>query len=219
MAAARHYARQVRRDAAEVTSKIDDGRGLFIDCGSNIGQAVTYFATYFTPSHFDYVLVEPNPHCVDVLERTIVPRYPADQIRVVAAAASTQDWYSPFYGLVEDWRGALSQGGSISKHHNTSMYQVDEASALTVPTFSFSEFVRRETAGRPAVVVKMDIESAEYDVLPDMLDSGTIDLVTLLYLEFHSRYMAEPDRTTYLRFERELLDQLDSTATSVRLWR
>jgi hypothetical protein len=27
--------------------------------------------------------------------------------------------------------------------------------------------------------VKMDIESAECDVLPDMLDSGTIDLVTL----------------------------------------
>jgi hypothetical protein len=39
--------------------------------------------------------------------------------------------------------------------------------------------IRFTTAGRPAVVVKMDIESAEYDVLPDMLDSGTIDLVTL----------------------------------------
>ena len=39
------------------------------------------------------------------------------------------------------------------------------------------------------VVVKMDIEGAEYDILRAMLADGSIDLVDVLHVEFHHRLM------------------------------
>ena len=39
------------------------------------------------------------------------------------------------------------------------------------------------------VVVKMDIEGAEYDILRAMLTNGSIDLVDVLHVEFHDRLM------------------------------
>jgi len=34
------------------------GRGLFIDCASNIGQGYKFFSKYYTPNLYDYILVE-----------------------------------------------------------------------------------------------------------------------------------------------------------------
>jgi FkbM family methyltransferase len=213
----------VRRDAAEVLRLIESDpgskRGLFVDCGSNLGQGLTYFSKFFPATHFDYVLIEPNPNCIETLESVIVPQYPQEQIRVVSAAAATDNGHALLYGLTEDSRGALSDGASIVKCHNSTMYEADDSSACTIETFSFSEFLFRESKERPAVVVKMDIETAEYDVLPDMLSTGAASLVTLLFVEFHSRYMTEPDRTRHRQMEQDLMKEFDSTPARLRLWK
>lgn len=59
--------RRVATDARQALSKLKAARrsrGLFIDCGSNIGQGYKYFSRYYTPDRYDFVLVEPNKNCL-----------------------------------------------------------------------------------------------------------------------------------------------------------
>ena len=56
----------------------------------------------------------------------------------------------------------------------------------TVPCFDFSQWLAK--LDRPKddeIIVKMDIEGAEYEVLPKMLEDGTISLVQELIIEWH----------------------------------
>lgn len=59
----------VPRRARAATACLGGRRGLFLDCGSNIGQGFEYFRQHFTADHFDYELFEPNPNCLPYLER------------------------------------------------------------------------------------------------------------------------------------------------------
>lgn len=62
---------QVAMDAQAVKAKLAAGnsqKGLFIDCGSNLGQGFTFFKKYYPLDSFDYMLIEPNPYCLPHLE-------------------------------------------------------------------------------------------------------------------------------------------------------
>jgi len=211
------------RDAEAVIRQLkpspDRRPALFIDCGSNVGQGISYFLDFFPPSHFDYVLVEPNPHCAAVLRTSVLPMLPSSQARIIEAAAAARDGEARLYGLVEDERGETSQGASIFSQHNSAFYRADEGAALVVKSFSFSHFLNESAAAYDTIAVKMDIEGAEYEVLESMLKDGTAELVSILCVEFHSRYMREPERTRYERLERQLLAELASRGGKVHLWK
>src|SRR5262249_16291623 len=69
--------RQAPCDAHRAMEKMagsEVGRGLFIDCGSNIGQGFSYFERRFPLKHFDFILIEPNPFCCDKLRSLIARR-------------------------------------------------------------------------------------------------------------------------------------------------
>ena len=47
------------RSASKVTKLVNSkNKGLFIDCGSNLGQGFTFFEQYFHLKIFDFILVE-----------------------------------------------------------------------------------------------------------------------------------------------------------------
>ena len=56
---------------------------------------------------------------------------------------------------------------------------------LTVPTVPFSDFLFQRAAPEDFVVVKLDIEGAEWMVLEDMAKSGALSLVDELFIECH----------------------------------
>ena len=64
----------------------------------------------------------------------------------------------------------------------------------------FPAFLRAMIPAEPDacfIVVKMDIEGAEYAILRAMLADGSIECVDVLHVEFHQRLMAsETDETT-----------------------
>ncbi|GJN31198.1 hypothetical protein PR202_gb19563 [Eleusine coracana subsp. coracana] len=54
-----------------------------------------------------------------------------------------------------------------------------------VPAFDLAEWMTRTFSEQDYVVVKMDVEGAEFDLVPRMLDTGAICLVDELFLECH----------------------------------
>ena len=67
-------------------------------------------------------------------------------------------------------------------------------------------------------VVKMDIESSEYEVLRDLLDTGAAKHITHIFIEFHSEYFKEPESSHYRSLERGWIDELEALGVGVTVW-
>ena len=207
------------RSASKVTKLVDSkNKGLFIDCGSNLGQGFTFFEQYFHLKMFDFILVEPNPYCEETLKNKITVKMKEGSIELIKKAASTSDGTTKFFGLVEDDRGKTSEGGSILKEGNSAWYTHSEEDAITVETFSLSDLIKNKSNSYKVIVIKMDIEGGEYEVLEDMLKHGTHKKISLIFTEFHSQYMKEPDKTAYRCREKVIVQSFKQDKIPFKNW-
>ena len=190
-------------------------RRLFIDCGSNLGQGYTFFSKHLPPERYDAILIEPNPNCMKVL-REKLGSY--GSLELIKGAAWIRNEKLKLFGLVEDERGGTTQGASIVVDHNSSEYASDQGAAIEVDAFSLAELLAEKAGTYDQIIVKMDIESSEYEVLRDLLDTGAAKHITHVFIEFHSEYFKEPERSHYRGLERSLVDELRATGVGVTIW-
>ena len=207
------------RSASKVTKLVNSkNKGLFIDCGSNLGQGFAFFEQYFHLKMFDFILVEPNPHCEETLKNKITGKMKEGSIELIKKAASTSDGTTKFFGLVEDDRGKTSEGGSILKEATSAWYTHSEEEAITVETFSLSDLIKNKANNYKIIVIKMDIEGGEYEVLEDLLKHGPHKKISLIFTEFHSQYMKEPDKTAYRSREKVIVQSFKQDKIPFKNW-
>ncbi len=190
-------------------------KGLFIDCGSNVGQGYTYFKQFFDPQHFDVLFLEPNPNCMQIVREKFSHLKNA---KFLERAVWVREEKLKFFGLVEDKRGSTSTGGSVVENHNGAMYQADKEHAIEVDALSFSDLLAEQSKTYQKIVVKMDIESAEYEVLQDIIKKGTFKHICHIIVEFHSQYFQESERQHYKDLERKLISEMNAVGIGVTIW-
>ena len=195
-----------------------DKKGLFIDCGSNLGQGFTFFERYFPLKTFDYILVEPNPFCEEALIKIINQKRKEGSIDLITKAASSSEGTTQFYGLVEGNRGKTTEAASILKEHVSAWYTHSEKDTITVDTFSLADFIRNKASFYKIIVLKMDIEGAEYDVLDDLLKKSVHKKIASIFTEFHSQYMTEPDKTLYENRVKVIIQSFKNDKILFYLW-
>jgi hypothetical protein len=71
---------------------------------------------------------------------------------------------------------------------------------------------------KPFVVVKMDVEGAEYAVLEQLLHNGTITLVSELMVEFHTQRFDKNQRPHYARREAAIREELCYLPVKILSW-
>ena len=209
----------VAEDAAVSLAKVRGGakgRGLFIDCGSNLGQGFTYFRRFYPLEHYDFILIEPNPNCVPQLH-SLCSGLPGN-IEIIEEAAGVAVGEVKFFGLTEGNNDPTTQGGSTMKDHNSKYYAANEEKAITVKTFPLSGLIAAKSRDYDSVILKLDIEGGEYDVLDDVIASGAHRYLDFSYVEFHSQYMAEPQSSQYRAKETELMNRFARDGVPFRQW-
>lgn len=92
--------------------------------------------------------------------------------------------------------------------------EVPIAKTVEVEAIDFSAFLKN-IPDDAWVVCSMDIEGAEFEVLPKLIKDGTIHKIALLDIEFHHRLFPDPE--TYLKKTKYLLSKLQSTGMTIRL--
>lgn len=80
----------------------------------------------------------------------------------------------------------------------------DTSEKIEVDTFDFSKWL--ESFAGDFVVVKMDIEGAEFPILKKMLKDSTYKIVDVLMVEFHPNKVVEYTTTSKIRLIRRLKD-------------
>jgi FkbM family methyltransferase len=209
----------VSADARRALAKLragKRGRGLFIDCGSNVGQAYTYFSSYYRPDHYDYILIEPNAKCLPFLEAFRKNR--GANIEIIAKAASTSNGFATLFGPPSTENQPTYQGRSLIAEHNSSFYDNHDATADVVETFSLAQLILSKSSAYDLIVLKMDVEGAEYDILKDILRADAHREIFAAYIEFHSLYMKQPERTKTRELERAIKTALVGQNVTFREW-
>ena len=151
---------------------------IFLDLGAYTGDTLT-IALKAYPDFDKFYAFEPLPiHTALLKERHNDPR-----IILYEKAASNMDGTAEMYHH-NKYRStkSYSNGTSLRKDKGN----VDPNDSFTVETVDFSKFVLDNFNEKDYIVLKMDVEGAEYDILDKMLSDGSISYIDELYIEWHS---------------------------------
>jgi len=146
----------------------------FIDCGAHLGESIVRAKEEFGED-ITIISFEPIPYFANEISKI----YKNDkniliQNSLVWIENGTKKFYiSPIF----------TDGSSIYSDMNCG--ELKEDLYIEVPCFDFSEWIGKTFSQNDYLIVKLDIEGAEYEVLHKMGIDGTLNLVNEFYGEFH----------------------------------
>lgn len=200
---------------------------VFIDCGTHLFQGFKQFAEkYNIDGEWKCFSFEANPFTYersqDVYKELLESGYNITHFnKAVYNSEGTikvncsRDDGGPYAD------GHFSQGSNIlsdppdydQTYHCGFTYQEEE---VTVETVDFSKFLKDNVSEDDFVVVKMDIEGAEFEVLPSMIKDESYKLINDFYCEFHERFF-EP-KSKYRKLKEEYKEVLKQSDILVEEW-
>jgi FkbM family methyltransferase len=146
---------------------------VLIDCGAHKADSIVPLVRLFGP--FDRIVAfEANPEYEPYFSRLAE----AHAVELHKAAVWVAD------GTIPLFLGEAGPESSVIFEKTTGSFTRERH--LEVPAVDFSAWLGREVAPADEVIVKMDIEGAEFAVLEKILDDGTARLVDLLLIEWHA---------------------------------
>ena len=147
-------------------------RKIYIDCGFYQGTSLEHFKR--TPEYtndFIYYGFDPMMN----LEKS---RAKFSTVNLDNKALWTNDGEITFYV------SRRHSGKANSVYHNKRAGKGEQT--RSVPCIDFSKWLSNNFNEDDYIILKMDIEGAEYEVIPKLLKDGTINLIDVIYLEWHS---------------------------------
>lgn len=188
-------------------------KGLYIDLGCYDGDSVLSFmqwAPFFTPgTEWKIFAIDPNP---DVVARMTNLADYRDYLTFINEAAWIKNTTMDF--TVRPRSRPL--GSSMMKNKN----DWGMGDVVQVKAFDFSSWLAEQWQSDfyGQIVVKIDIEGAEYDVLQNLIDDGNSGLVDAYLVEWHGNKLAEGTRS-YAAWQKEIIATLKTRGSRVEEWK
>lgn len=200
---------------------------VFIDCGTHMFQGFKQFVEkYGIDSEWKCFCFEANPftheRSQDVYKELVGSGYNITHFNKAVYTTEgsikvncSRDDGGPYAD------GHFSQGSNIlsdppdydQTYHCGFTYQEEE---VLIDTVDFSNFLRDNVSEDDFVVVKMDIEGAEFDVLPSLIEDGSYKLINDFYCEFHERFL-EP-KSKYKKLKEQYKQIMKESGVLVEEW-
>jgi len=149
-----------------------DRRYIFIDGGSHFGQSIKWFerSAIFSQHPWEIFAFEANSALIPFISD-----------RPYLAILNKAIWI--YDGTVDFYLGEETDGSSIlSCKRRGGLSRVP----ISVGCVNFGQWIKRNFSQRDYILVKFDIEGAEYKVLDWMLNDGTISYADGFFIEFHN---------------------------------
>lgn len=182
-------------------------RCLFIDCGGHDGCSVLAFL--LAHPNYNCITFEPNPE--------FWPYYDEVPTELIRKAVYTYDGEVDF--IIDPVDGDGSSLFADKRIDAKGQVENDACPRLSVPCVDVSRFVREASETYQTIVLKLDVEGAEYDILERMIEQDTLALVDRVLCEFHGRKMGwDPAREARLIEkiqETHVIEEWDAIAFSI----
>jgi FkbM family methyltransferase len=150
-------------------------RPLVVDCGANIGIAMLYFKNYYPQARL--LCFEPNPHAYALLEKNKTHNNLSD-VSLYSIALSNFEGETQFF-----------------IHNNADILQssLDEkrggSTVINCQVHKLSSYLKEFES---VDLIKIDVEGSEWDIIDDLVSSGTLAKVQRLIVEYHHKMDNEP---------------------------
>ncbi len=164
-----------------------DNMNIFIDCGSNLGQGFDKIsAEWKMDSTWNKYMFEPNQRCVNVLKS----KYTDVTIfnKAIWNKNCRRKLMIEYCAQTRQWNGGASNVIDEAEYIKP-FYLLDYKGDDDVDCVDFSEFLSSTFTKDDNIVLKMDVEGAEFPVLDKMIADGTMLMVKYLYIEWHARLL------------------------------
>lgn len=193
---------------------------IFLDCGTHYGQGLNQFINmYNIDKSWDIYTFEANPttyqHFLNK-QKTLLNNLKINH-----------------YNLA-----IFNKNSSITIHHETppngddsgmgsSIISLDQwnpwgdtlrnnfVSQSVVESIDFAEFIKNNCRQDDFLVIKLDIEGAEYDVLESLIEKKIIHYINDLYIEFHARFFTNTNEI--INRETKIKNIINQVAPQTRL--
>lgn len=176
------------------------GRKVFIDCGGHDGCSAVKF-----------LLARPDYECFSFEPNSIFERYyKFIPTTLIKSAVSSYDGEVDF--LIDSVDGDGSSIVASKVIDANGKVANDCCPSERVSCVNLCKFISGISHDVDRLVLKLDVEGAEYDILAKLMDSGVIGLVDEVYCEFHWMKMGMD------RAEHEALLARLSDHVSVKAW-
>jgi FkbM family methyltransferase len=151
---------------------------FYVDLGANRGDTI---AEWMQANSESVVLgLEPNPDLAQALRA----RFAGDaRVSIVEAAAGTAGGEATLYPGIRSDESSTLVPNKDPKHS----WRVDYASGYTVPVVDVARLIADRWPDCSDAVIKIDIEAAEYEVVPHLIESGVMGRFSEARVEWHWR--------------------------------
>lgn len=165
---------------------------IFLDCGGNVGQSITWFKkTQDYSQNVKIFSFEPVPYLANQIQQT------PDVTLIRKAVWIENGTIDFFFG-----RKKYPQSGTLLQKT-----PLAEEQSHKVESIDFSQWILNNFQRDDEIILKMDIEGAEYEVLKKMIIDGSISYIKKIYIEFH-RKKAKIPKQEHRTFIKQLQQSL-----------
>ena len=171
--------------------KLSNTKVFFVDCGANVGKVTT--EVFYKHPDWVFHAFEPNPKCCATLRNLSIPNLTIHETAVWVSDGA-QTLYLP---------KQILSGTLMSSKKNLPVIETLEVSTIDLAVWL-------SALPPDPVVLKMDIEGAEYQVLPHLLGSKAIGQVVELQVEFHYDRMTDVPKDTHDALVQRLTEHFGS---------
>lgn len=156
----------------------DAPRHVFIDGGAHRGESIRSFkqTRMYRDHQWHIVAFECNPD--------LAARLPAAQdITILNQAMWTNIGSLEFFLTDETTCSSVFKEASMGKL---------EKRRVDVPSIDFASWLRDNTRQEDFVILKLDVEGAEYPILDHLLAQDAARNIDILFIEFHNAWIGVP---------------------------
>ena len=158
----------------------DKKEPVIIDCGSHFGQAVIYFKMMYPDAKI--ICFEPDDHTFSILKHNIESNGIQD-VEIHNKAVSDYDGEISFYNI-EDSKSSVVMS-TIKERVPNGVKNVAEATRLSNYINSTIDFL------------KMDVEGSELLVLKELKESGKLQYIKQMVIEYHHHIKEHEDNFSH----------------------
>ena len=193
---------------------------IFLDCGTHYGEGLRQFSDMFHMNEeWKIHTFEANPVTYEVFKNRRLPHL-GGNILAYNYAVTTYDGVIDMYIESPDTEiRDTGQGSSIvskDKWNPQDGILKFKEELVPVPCIDLSKFVELHTSEDDFIVMKLDVEGAEYDILDKMLEEMTLHRISHLFVEFHAKYFTNLEEMQQREFN--LVQKIRAEGINLHHW-
>ncbi|XP_033125283.1 uncharacterized protein LOC117123469 [Anneissia japonica] len=213
---------QPQENQPEPQKKTQTQRKIFLDCGANVASSVQFFRETY-PDGKNFII-----HSFEIDER-LAPYFKPYSNHVLhcpvgvtsqngSMTAYTESAWSPNKGknngIDMQWGGGTLYVDRFEKADITTGGKRKLSHRRRIPTIDLSMWIQTNTRIEDYVILKLDVEGAEFEIFKKMLKDGTFKWIDKLYGEYHFHQPIEMAAST----KRSIMYEVEKRAMKLKQW-